>query len=198
MKSTANSEGVRLFASLSSVSSLASASDIASSVERFWEGIPVQDATNDLRIMIKPCDLTKASRKDPGHCVFARACKRSFGTKKVLFLRTVAYVELPDEKGETKVERFMMSDSVQQLISDFDKGNKVIPHGGFLLLAPIPTAQLDYQRNYYESLHKRKKEALLRGERLQTQERKKVKESPHKPRAVNLEVRNGTGLVQFS
>lgn len=171
----------------------------SNTVERVWDGVPVQDATKDLRIMIKPCDVSNAVQKDPGHCVFARACKRSFGTKKVLFLRTIAYVELPDEKGEMKVERFMMSPSVQQLVSDFDKGNKVIPHGGFLLLAPTPANRLDSQRAYEETRkesRKTKREALLRGERPQTPER--GKESPHNPRAIDFEVRNGTGLVKFS
>jgi hypothetical protein len=170
----------------------------AKTVERFWDGIPVDDATNDLRIIIKPCDINSASRKDPGHCVFARACKRSFGTKRVLFLRSIAYVELPDENGETKVERFKMSQSVQQLVRDFDRGDNVIPHGGFLLLAPGHSNQLQYGREKEMARYKKQKDALLRGETLESINRKKIKEGPHKPRMIDLEVRNGTGLVKFS
>jgi hypothetical protein len=168
----------------------------ANTVERYWDGIPVQDATKDLRVIIKPCDITNAEQKDPGHCVFARACKRSFGTKKVLFLRKVAYVELPDEKGKTKVERFLMSPSVHQLISDFDRGNKIIPHGGFLLLAPSASQQLDVGRAKDEARRKRVKEALLRGERVGPSNR--PKEAPHSPKMIDFEVRSGTGLVHFS
>jgi hypothetical protein len=167
----------------------------AKTVERLWDGVPVADAENDLRIIIKPCDVSSAVQKDPGHCVFARACKRSFGTKKVLFLRTIAYVELPDDKGQMKVERFAMSQSVQQLISNFDKGDKVIPQGGFLLLAPSSSSQLGYQREYKEACNKRKKEALLRGESVM---REGGSESPHKPRVIDFEVRNGSGMVHFS
>lgn len=165
----------------------------ANTIERIWDGIPVHDATKDLRIIIKPCDVSSAVQKDPGHCVFARACKRSFGTKKVLFLRTIAYVELPDEDGQTKVERFEMSPAVQQLIHDFDKGNKVIPHGGFLLKAPVPSGRLDAQKEYWQGRKKSQKESLLRGEIVG-----RKKEAPHKPKEIDFEVRNGTGLVHFS
>lgn len=165
-------------------------------VERLWDGIPVQDAENDLRIIIKPCDVSSAVQKDPGHCVFARACKRSFGTKKVLFLRTVAYVELPDDNGGIKVERFQMSDSVMQLIKNFDRGDKVIPHGGFLLLAPSPSNRLDSMRECDRTREKRKKEALIRGEKFGRIY--SPKEQPHEPKEIDFEVRNGTGLVQFS
>lgn len=165
-------------------------------VERLWDGIPVQDAEKDLRIIIKPCDVSSAVQKDPGHCVFARACKRSFGTKKVLFLRTVAYVELPDDDGEVKVERFQMSDSVMQLIKDFDKGSKVVPHGGFLLLAPSPSNRLDAMRECDRTRDKRKREALLRGEKFGRVN--SPKERPHSPKEIDFEVRNGTGLVQFT
>lgn len=169
----------------------------ANTVERFWDGVPVEDAKNELRIIIKPCDIKDASRKDPGHCVFARACKRSFGTRKILFLRSIAYVELPDEKGDTKVERFFMSESVQQLVRNFDMGDKVIPTGGFLLLPPKPSHQLDSLRVKQALRKKRMREALLRGEISKT-EGTKGKESPHKPRMIDLEVRNGTGMVKFS
>ena len=168
----------------------------AKTVERIWDGIPVHDAEKDLRIIIKPCDVSNAVQQDPGHCVFARACRRSFGTKKVLFLRTVAYVELPDENGEMRVERFLMSASVKQLVSDFDKGKKVIPKGGFLLLAPHNSNRLDVMRETDRTREHRRRETLLRGERFGRSN--SPKERPHNPKEMDFEVRNGTGSVHFT
>lgn len=164
-------------------------------IKRIWGGTPVQDAVNDLRVIIKPCDVSSAIQKDPGHCVFARACKRSFGAKKVLFLRTVAYVELPGDDGELKVERFLMSDSVQELIKDFDKGNTIIPHGGFLLEAPRGQETLDAMAECQRTRYQRKKEALLKGEAFG---RPSNKERITKPKTLDFEVRNGTGMVHFT
>lgn len=167
-------------------------------VERLWDGVPVQDATGDLRVIIKPCDVKNASTKDPGHCVFARACKRSFGTKKVLFLRTIAYVEVPDENGSTRVERFIMSEAVCQLVRNFDMGDKVIPNGGFLLLAPHKALQLENMRSKQAKQAKKKREALLRGEKVKRVRKSKGRESRDKPKLIDLEVRNGSGMVHFT
>ena len=164
-------------------------------IKRLWDGVPVRDAENDLRVIIKPCDVDRAVQKDPGQCVFARACKRSFGARKVLFLRTVAYVERPDDDGQMKVERFLMSPPVQELIKDFDMGNEVIPHGGFLLQAPTGKCTLDAMVKTERSRHQRRKEALLKGESFG---RPSKKERKTNPKAIDLEVRNGTGMVHFT
>ena len=164
-------------------------------IEREWGGIPVEDATRDLRIIIKPCDVSGAERKDPSNCVFARACRRSFGTKKIIFLRNFAYVELPGEDGTMKVERFEMPPSVKRLIADFDKGGEIIPKGGFLLRAPSPSNTLEVKRYYDDKRRKRAKEAYLKGEKV-TQGRTRA-ERPTVAKSIDLEVRNGRGMVHF-
>ena len=168
------------------------------SITRLWGGTPVRDATTDLRVIIKPCDIKGAVQKDPENCVFAKACRRSFGTKKVLFLRRVAYVELPDENGGSKVERFSMTESVHNLIRDFDSGNPIIPHGGFLLTAPSPSHTLDQKRLKQRANEKRIKEALLRGESLESVKKSRGPKMQHDPKEIDLEIRCGKGMVHFT
>jgi hypothetical protein len=110
----------------------------AREIERLWGDLEVVDAKKDLRIFIRPEDVKKATRKDPGACVFAQACRRCFGATKVLIFRSVAYVELPDEGGARKVERFVLHPCMRDLVESFDRGKGVIPDRGFLLKAPSP------------------------------------------------------------
>ena len=167
------------------------------SITRLWGGIPVKDSEHDLRVIIKPCDVKGAVEKDPENCVFAKACRRSFGTKKVLFFRRIAYVEIPDENGESKVERFFMSESVHNLIRDFDRGNAIIPHGGFLLKAPSPSNTLESKRIKQRANEKRIKEALLKGESLESVKKPKHS-SVKKPKEIDMEIRSGKGMVHFT
>lgn len=92
-------------------------------IKRHWGDVEVIDAEKDLRVFIQPQDLRSAKAKDPGCCVFAQACKRQFAASKVLFWRSVAYVELPGPDGRRRVERFYLSSEMRDLIENFDKGN---------------------------------------------------------------------------
>jgi hypothetical protein len=112
-------------------------------IRRHWGDIEVVDAVNDLRVFVQPQDVASATKKDPGCCVFAQACKRQFAATKVMFWRSVAYVELPGPDGTRRVERFTMSPDMRDLIENFDKGNSVIPEAGFQLKAPRPSYTLD-------------------------------------------------------
>jgi hypothetical protein len=165
------------------------------SFKRIWGDAPVVDATQDLRVIVLPCDVQGATPKDPGGCVFARACQRSFAAQKVLFLRRIAYVELPQDDGSTRVERFGLTDPVMKLISDFDIGNPIVPKGGFVLKAPNHSLTLDVQRERRYRNYRKLKEALLVGATFGV----KPKGKQAKTRAVHLnaEVRHGTGMVHF-
>lgn len=182
----------------------------AREINRLWGDVPVVDATNDLRVFMCEDDIKGAMQKDPAHCVFARACQRSFGSSKVLFFRSVAYVELPKEDGSIRVERFQMGDSMRSMIEAFDRGEKIIPQAGFLLKAPRPSDRLDAVAAHSKSCRKRKKARLL-GEKVEdsdeSAERIQKEEEGigrgkgryrDKPLVIDLAVRNGTGSVHFT
>jgi hypothetical protein len=127
-------------------------------IKRHWGDVEVIDAEKDLRVFIQPQDLRSAKAKDPGCCVFAQACKRQFAASKVLFWRSVAYVELPGPDGRRRVERFYLSSEMRDLIENFDKGNQVATVAGFELKRPVPSETFDAKsaRNKSQNLRRRK------------------------------------------
>lgn len=174
-------------------------------IKRHWGDIEVVDAAKDLRVFIQPEDVSSATAKDPGCCVFAQACKRQFAATKVLFWRSVAYVELPGPTGKRRVERFALSPQMRELIENFDRGNPVATVAGFELKRPVPSQRLDGQIARNRAWSEKRKEALLNGTavgpRRATAGAKKGSQGEgkySKPAiVVDLEVRDGKGRVQF-
>jgi hypothetical protein len=166
-------------------------------IKRHWGDVEVIDAEKDLRVFIQPQDVRSATAKDPGCCVFAQACKRQFAASKVLFWRSVAYVELPGPDGKRRVERFTLSSEMRELIENFDKGNKVSEVAGFELKRPRPTETLEGKLNKNRAWRERRRKALLKGTaRCKRGSQGEGKYS--KPAiVVDLEVRDGKGRVQF-
>ena len=165
-------------------------------IERLWGDVPVVDAKRPLRVFVQPEDVAAAVRKDPGCCVFAQACKRQFAATKVLFFKSVAYVELPTRNGGRRVERFQMPRDMRSLIENFDRGKAVDNFAGFELLPPNPSYTLDGLAEQNKLRAARKKEALLQGRVVEANGRGRGKyEKP--PIVIDLEVRNGKGRVQF-
>lgn len=166
-------------------------------IKRLWGDAPVTDATADLRVFIKPEDVEGAVRQDPSCCVFARACKRLFGSTKVLFFRSVAYVELHTESGDVRVERFMMPETMRHLVETFDRGEGVIPQGGFLLKKPRKSETLDSA----STKRKVRKMRAAAGSKSSILGERVGGESPQwstsKPIFADLTVRNGSGAVHF-
>lgn len=162
-------------------------------IQRTWGDVPVLDATENLRVFILPEDATSAVRKDPGCCVFARACQRTFGATKVLFFRRVAYVELPDSAGKKRVERFFMDKGMRKLVEAFDSGKGVIPEGGFLLKAPSPGMTFEHSRVKKNARRERQK-LLGKAEQKGNKGFGKYEDAPL---VVDLAVRSGTGAVHF-
>ena len=115
-------------------------------IQRYWGDLPVVDAKDRLRIM--PCaeDIEGATRRDPSMCAMAMACRRMFHSKNVLFLRTVAYVEVPSPvPGKRIVERFFLNKHAREQIAEFDKSGKFDP-AGYILHAPHKAGKLDSKR----------------------------------------------------
>ena len=164
-------------------------------IKRHLGDLEVVDAPADLRVFIQPQDVKSATAKDPGCCVFAQACKRQFSATKVIFWRAIAYVDLPGPDGKRRVERFLLSPAMRDLIENFDRGNKVADSAGFQLKAPSPGRTLAGQAEYKT---RKKRAALIKGTSV-TQKRGMQGEGRYSKPAivVDLEVRNGKGMVHF-
>ena len=162
-------------------------------IRRLWGDLEVVEAHKDLRVFIRPSDVKKARAKDPEQCVFAKACRRQFDATKVLFLKSVAYVDLPGEDGVRRVERFQMSPQMRDLVESFDRGQPIRDVAGFELRKPRPsyTLQAKAEKSKAErqrrSRRRKSAEASSRGKGAYTR--------PAMP--VDMSVRNGMGRVHF-
>jgi hypothetical protein len=174
-------------------------------IKRHWGDLEVIDARKDLRVFIQPEDVRSATAKDPGCCVFAQACKRQFSASKVLFWRSVAYVELPGPDGKRRVERFILSPEMRDLIENFDKGNTVADVAGFELKKPRPSHTLAGKIQKNRAWQEKRRKALLKGTALGSRRAipgaKKGDQGEGKyskpALVIDLEVRDGKGRVQF-
>jgi hypothetical protein len=128
-------------------------------LQHFLDGKTVKEAAADLIVVPQKEDIQGATKHDPQNCAFARACARAYGSSKVLFLGTVAYVELPDSKGKKIVERFVLPAAARQYIVDFDAGRRVSP-GGFRLVAPSANSTLSAR---LKAARRRERSAALNG-----------------------------------
>jgi hypothetical protein len=166
-------------------------------IRRVWGEIEVVDSDKDLRVFIRPEDVSSATPKDPGCCVFAQACKRQFAATKVLFWRSVAYVELPGPDGTPRVERFSLSPQMRNLIENFDKGNPIPNVAGFELKKPIKSETLSHKSKKQQEFQQKRKAALLKGSYVK--KGKQGEGANHNAPAVlvDLRVRLGSGRVSF-
>jgi hypothetical protein len=163
----------------------------AEALRRTYGDLEVRDATHDLRIPITSNDVKKAERKNPERCALAQACMREFASSAAVFFKSRAYVDLVNEDGVRRVERFIMGPEAREVVEAFDRG-KPVPTGGrwLVLKAPTPgtTLRADRQRN------KRRKRALRKGE-ITPKPGRNGASKRGTPR--DLEVRNGTGQWQM-
>lgn len=167
-------------------------------IKRHWGEIEVVDAAKDLRVFIQPEDVSSATAKDPGCCVFAQACKRQFAATKVLFWKSVAYVELPGPDGKRRVERFMLSPEMRDLIENFDRGNRVADVAGFELKKPVPSETFAGKSKRNKARKEQRKKALLNGTKTPQKRGIQGEGKYGKPViVVDLQVRSGRGRVQF-
>jgi hypothetical protein len=167
-------------------------------IRRHWGDIEVVDAEKDLRVFVQPEDIESAVEKDPACCVFAQACKRQFAATKVLFWKSVAYVELPGPDGKRRVERFQLSPQMRGLIEDFDKGKPVIPEAGFELKRVRNSERFETREENRKKAKELRSKALLNGTSTGERKGNQGKGALSRPaKVVDLEVRNGMGRVQF-
>lgn len=170
-------------------------------IARMWGGLPVVDAKAELYVVVAEEDSAAAVQGDPTECAFAQACRRMYQSQAVMFYTTVAYVDLPDEKGKRKVFRFCMPAGARRLIERFDRTGEA-PPGGFRLIAPKPSITFEGKARKNQVQRKRRREALLQGIKLPTRPKAGTRTEPltiNGGKDGTLEgVRNGTGMVHFT
>lgn len=175
--------------------------EISEEISRIFNGQPVVDAKNDLRVVILTDDIKNGKPKHFDECVFAQACKRLFASQKVLLMRSIAYISLPDENGNYKVERYAISSAGRNLISDFDKGKMPQPGTSFVFKAPTKSNTLNFMRETQAKHYKKQRDAKLIGEIRSEIKGEEHKTKPLKQKKIKkplqsvLDVRNGTGLI---
>lgn len=167
-------------------------------INRYWDGLPIVDATHELRVFANADDAVGAVKKDWAECVFAKACGRLFNSRRVAFFRGIAYVELEEKDGTRCIERFLISKAMSDKIKQFDKDH-IPPSGGFLLSPPSPCRTLEKKSEqnsrYKEAARERnarRRKAALMG--IKEDSSKAPKRKPD----MDLQWRNGSGMVHFT
>lgn len=129
-----------------------------------------------------------AARQDPANCFFAKACQRLFDSTAVVFFRTVAYVDLPNNRGKRRLVRFALPAETRASIVRFDTTGEIAP-GGYELLPPMPTQTLERKA---ASARNFARKAVISG----------VRKARRQPKIVAAtgsgEIRNGIGMVHFT
>lgn len=144
-------------------------------IDRLFNGLPVMDAKKEMIIQAIAADIKSAKRRDPFNCVFAKACKRIYGSHTVAFFRNYAYVE-----KNNRIERFSLPKATRDSVMMYDKAGIAEP-GGYLLRPPSPGDTLDCRRLRGQG---RTNRAAWPGTKKRT-------------KAKDIDFRSGTGLVQF-
>lgn len=164
--------------------------------ERLWDGLEVIDAVHEIRVAVLPEDVDGAIKTDPKNCVLAKACQRSFGVQHVAFFRRTAYVQIPDERGNQRVERFKLSQAAFELLEEYDQTGSVSSGAAFILRPPKPSETLEGMRDYA----KERRHAVVQGERKVNAEKSAIYSSTVQKRKslkASLQLRDGMGMVQF-
>jgi hypothetical protein len=173
-------------------------------LKRVFQGMEVLDAKANIIINAKAEDFEGAHPNDLENCVFARACHRLYDSTTMVFMATLAYVDLPDENGNRKVYRFQLGEKFKAAIKEYDesKGAKFSP-GVYTLLAMPICKTLDRQRergikrtaSQADKLKKRTYEKRRRAKIKSTAYKVKTKNRAYRRGIVGV-VRSGSGLVQ--
>jgi hypothetical protein len=88
-----------------------------------------------------------------------------------------------------RVERFMLSHGMRELIAAFDQGKPIPKRAGFVLLPPNASTKLDYIKNISKECRERRLAGLTKSNALAGTRRT--------PDPRQHLVRSGSGRVQF-
>lgn len=161
-----------------------------------FDGIPIVDADADFSLIIRNTAVksAKGNERDATNCILAKACAKQVGASTVAFLRTTAYLELPDARGKKRVVRYHLDKDAQAIVAAFDRGKTVKGEVMVTLKAPAPSQRLDHLRQKEQKLRKKRREAAIRGEIIAPNP--KYARYSSKRSVKDMDVRNGTGLVR--
>jgi hypothetical protein len=174
-------------------------------LKRVFSGMEIIDAKGTIHLMVTDNDKIGAIPHDLENCVFAKTCKRLFNSRAMVFMRTIAYVDLEDEDGIRKVHRFRMGSRMEQAVAEYDRTDgEIFRPGTYLLRAPSPSVTLNHLRA--RSKNRRSDPVKRKRERKAAQiQRKSIINSTAKIKAKSKNkagvpgprgiIRLGTGLV---
>lgn len=163
-------------------------------LSRTFSGLPIVDAKADFTLVVRTKDVqaAKGHEKDAANCVLAKACAQQVGASIVAFFRRTAYLELPDKNGKRRVVRYKLDDDAAAIVAAFDRGKTVQGEVMVTLKAPKTSQTLDKVLERSRRKRAAQRKAILNGT---FTERGAIKGPIRKAQIVNLDVRNGTGLV---
>jgi hypothetical protein len=172
-------------------------------LKRVFAGMELMDATFNLHLTLKPEDGIGAIPRDLQNCQMAKCSKRLFGSENMVFMRTVAYVDLEGEDGIRRCYRFSMGDKIRTAVRLLDEEEKKADPGVYILYAPTYSSTLDKRRAYEKVTRKKpdyKKKRRIIAKKMRR--RKAIIKATGQPiRTINKAspvgiVRSGTGLIQ--
>jgi hypothetical protein len=159
------------------------------------------EATSNMLIAITNEDYAGAIPNDLQNCALARACRRGFGSSKVVIFGSLAYVDHEDEDGVMKCFRYLLGEKIKACIAKFDKSKGIewLP-GNYYLLAIPEWRRLDVLRHQSSERRSRpgeKKKISIRNKkgRALIKSKARIVKTMNQAGPIGY-VRNGTGLVQ--
>ena len=81
---------------------------------------PIVDARVLIRLQPIPADAIDANPLSPKSCLLARTAARMYGSRGAAFFKGLAFIDLADEHGDRRLERFIAGNATVAVISDFD------------------------------------------------------------------------------
>jgi hypothetical protein len=112
------------------------ASIVAKHLHTQFGDLPIVEAKEPLRLQPIRADVEGAIMKDPCACVFARCAQRQFGATRMVFWKSIAYVDLVGKDGIRRIERFLVTPTMMRLIERFDRGEPIEEGRAFILNPP--------------------------------------------------------------
>lgn len=173
----------------------------AEDVKREFDGLPVVDSVADLQIVVNEEEIAAAEgfEKDPENCVLAKACSRQLRSNKILFFRSVAYVEHPGTDGVRRVYRYLVGDAARKIIEAFDSGREVRGNVTVVLRAPVESLTLESLRKKSQRTAKQRNERRKKARMIGTlvSDKSNGVGIYKKPKSKDISVRSGTGMVHM-
>jgi hypothetical protein len=115
---------------------------------------PITDARAALRLQPTPPDAVNAKPRSPNACLLARTAARMYGSRGVAFFKGLAYVDLVDEYGYRRLERFLAGKATMAVIRDFDAGTPIGFGFAVILYPPSKPHTLPHKRRAARKHHR--------------------------------------------